>query len=290
MTHTTQAPSLLLGLIGAGIGGSLSPIMYEQEAEHHGLKCIYQRVDLDVLKLSEKNLPELLQAAQQMGFAGLNITYPCKQAVIPFLNELSDEARAIGAVNTVVFHNGRRTGHNTDHYGFYQNLIQNLPDASLEHVVQLGAGGAGAAVAHAVLQAGAHALSLFDIDHARAHALAQSLAILFPDADITAGRRLDSAMQQASGLINATPIGMLKHPGLPLSAELLESRHWVADIVYFPIETELLRLARQKGCQSVNGLGMVVHQAVRAFELFSGQHADARRMLAHLTEVLHSKP
>src|SRR5690606_12110535 len=137
--------------------------------------CIYQRIDLDTLGLSADDLPDLLQAAERFGFAGLNITHPCKQAVIPHLDELSDEARAVGAVNTVVLREGRRIGHNTDHYGFLQNLVHNLPDGPMGHVVQLGAGGAGSAVADAALVAGAQDLTLFDTVPGRAEALAAAL-------------------------------------------------------------------------------------------------------------------
>src|SRR5690606_6207217 len=145
----SEAPALLLGLIGEGIGQSLSPALYEEEAAQHGILCLYQRVDLDALRLTPAALPELLTAAERLGFTGLNITHPCKQAIIPYLDELSDEARAIGAVNTVVLRDGRRTGHNTDHYGFSRNMQQHLAGRALGRVVQLGAGGAGAAVADA---------------------------------------------------------------------------------------------------------------------------------------------
>ncbi|MFC4299038.1 MAG: shikimate dehydrogenase [Castellaniella sp.] len=282
-----ETPALLLGLIGEGIGESLSPTLYESEAAQRGILCIYQRIDLDELKLGPEHLPELLTAAERLGFAGLNITHPCKQAVIPYLHELSDEARAIGAVNTVVLRNGRRIGHNTDHYGFSQNMREHLGAREPGRVVQLGAGGAGVAVADALLRLGARSLTLFDQAPERAQALAHTLQTRFPQAQVAAGRNLADAMREADGLVNATPVGMRKHPGTPLPPELLEPRHWFSEIIYFPLETELLRIARQKGCHTVNGLGMVVHQAARAFELYTGGlPADARRMAAHVTEVL----
>lgn len=285
-----ETPALLLGLIGEGIGESLSPTLYESEAAHRGILCIYQRIDLDELKLGPDHLPELLTAAERLGFAGLNITHPCKQAVIPHLHELSDEARAIGAVNTVVLRNGRRIGHNTDHYGFSQNMREHLGARELGRVVQLGAGGAGVAVADALLRLGAHSLTLFDQVPERTATLAQTLQTRFPQAQVRAGHSLADAMREADGLVNATPVGMRKHPGTPLPPELLESRHWFSEIIYFPLETELLRIARQKGCHTVDGLGMVVHQAARAFELYTGGlPADARRMAAHVTETLNRR-
>src|SRR5262245_15355588 len=153
-TVTPRPATLLLGLIGAGIEASRSPAMHEAEAAAHGVRCIYQRIDLNGLGLGGEVLPDLLTAAERMGFAGLNITHPCKQAVMPLLTAISDHARAIGSVNTVVFDAGRRTGHNTDWCAFRRSCAEQLPDASFGRVVQLGAGGAGAATAYAVLDLG----------------------------------------------------------------------------------------------------------------------------------------
>jgi len=290
MRPENETPALLLGLIGEGIGESLSPTLYEHEAARHGLLCIYQRIDLDELGLGPANLPELLTAAERFGFAGLNVTHPCKQAVIPHLHELSDEARVIGAVNTVVLRNGRRIGHNTDHYGFSQNLRENLGGRAPGHVVQLGAGGAGAAVADAILRLGARSLTLFDQTAGRAEYLAQALRTRFPGIPVDVGGDPAQALRRADGLINATPVGMRKHPGTPIPGSLLEPRHWFAEIIYFPLETELLRIARQKGCRTVDGIGMVVHQAARAFELYTdGIPADAHRMTARVMRILERR-
>lgn len=287
MRPDSETPSLLLGLIGEGISESLSPTLYEHEAAHHGILCLYQRIDLDELGLSAAHLDELLVAAERFGFAGLNITHPCKQAVIPHLHALSDEARAIGAVNTVVLRDGRRIGHNTDHYGFSQNMRENLGEREVGHVVQMGAGGAGVAVADSILQLGARSLAVFDPVSERAEALARTLQARYPDAEVRAGGDLSQAMRVADGVINATPVGMRKHPGTPLPASLLESHHWYSELIYFPLETELLGIAREKGCHTIDGLGMVVHQAARAFELYTnGLPADAPRMAAHVADVL----
>ncbi len=235
-----SANSYLVGLIGAGISGSLSPAMHEEEGSKLGLHYVYRRIDLEALKLDISALPDLLIAAERMGYNGLNITYPCKQAVIPLLDELSDDARALGAVNTVLFKDGKRIGHNTDWSGFARAFQRGLPDVSLERVVQLGAGGAGAAVAHAALAMGAQTLTLFDVDPARAESLAAELRKRFADRTVTAGSILGETLAAANGLIHATPTGMAKLPGLPLPAELLHRDLWVADIVYFPIRTALL--------------------------------------------------
>jgi len=285
-SHANKPRSFLCGLIGKGIGGSLTPAMHEKEGRELGFNYVYRRIDLDALGLAVDALPELLLAAQRMGFDGLNVTYPCKQAVIPLLDELSDDARALGAVNTVLFRDGRRIGHNTDWSGFASAFRRGLPDVALESVVQLGAGGAGAAVAHAALQMGARALTLFDVDATRAQALADELQARFPAARVSAGGDLQATLAAATGLIHATPTGMAKLPGLPLPAEYLHARLWVADIVYFPIRTALLEAAEARGCRVLSGGGMAVYQAVDAFRLFTGREPDAERMYAHLQSML----
>lgn len=278
--------SFLVGLIGKGIGGSLSPAMHEQEARQLGLQYVYRRIDLDTLKLDVDALPDLLASAERMGFDGLNITYPCKQQILPLLDDLSDDARALGAVNTVLLKDGKRIGHNTDWSGFAHAFRRGLPDASLDSVVQLGAGGAGAAVAHAVLTLGACALTLFDVDVARARSLVDELQARFPAAIVEAGDSLEHAMARAHGLVHATPTGMAKLPGLPLPAELLHRELWVADIVYFPLRTALLQAAEAAGCRTLPGSGMAVYQAVDALRLFTGREPDAERMFAHLQTLL----
>jgi shikimate dehydrogenase len=277
--------SILLGLIGEGIAASLTPRLHEREAAANGLLCVYKIIDLAQLSLGPDNLPELLLAAERMGFAGLNITHPCKQRVIPLLDELSEDARALGAVNTVLLREGRRIGHNTDWFGFAENLQRFLPGAPLRRVVQIGAGGAGAAVAHAVMRAGAQQLSIVDVDPARAQGLAQSLSARFQPAEAVVATDLAAAIKTADGVINATPIGMHGHPGTPLPAEFLRPDLWVADIVYFPLETELLRAARIAGCRTLNGAGMTVFQAFEAFRLFTDIVPDASRMLEHFSEL-----
>jgi len=266
--------SFLCGLIGAGIQESRSPALHEREADAQGLRYLYQKIDLDELGVGVEALPELLTAAERMGFAGLNITYPCKQAILPLLHELSDEARALGAVNTVVLKRGRRIGHNTDSSGFAEAFRRGLPEVKRDRVVQLGAGGAGAAVAHAALQLDVRELTIFDIDSVKAAELAQKLGV-------KPGRDLRAAMAAADRLIHCTPTGMATMPGLPLPAELLRASHWVAEIVYFPLETELLRVARSKGCRTLDGGAMAVFQAAGAFRLFTGVEPDAERMLRH---------
>lgn len=278
-------PRILAGLIGAGIQASRTPTLHEQEGDAQGLRYLYRLIDLEPLHLDINALPDLLQAAEQMNFTGLNITYPCKQAILPLLDELSDEARGIGAVNTVVFKEGKRIGHNTDCLGFAEGFRRNLNDVARQRVVQMGAGGAGAAVAHALLAEGVERLSIFDVDASRARDLVDNLARRFGNGRAQVGNDLENAMAEADGLVNTTPMGMAKLPGTPVPAALLRAELWVAEIVYFPLETELLRNAHALGCRTLNGGNMAVFQAVKAFELFSGVVPDAHRMLAHFQSM-----
>ncbi|SDU62371.1 MULTISPECIES: shikimate dehydrogenase [Pseudomonas fluorescens group] len=276
---------ILAGLIGAGIQASRTPALHEHEGDAQGLRYLYQLIDLDQLRLDSTALPDLLQAAERMNYTGLNITFPCKQAIIPLLDELSAEARGIGAVNTVVLKDGKRIGHNTDCLGFAEGFRRGLPDAARERVVQMGAGGAGAAVAHALLSEGVRQLTIFDVDRERAESLANNLNQHFGTGRAQAGRDLPGALAQADGLVNTTPMGMAKLPGTPVPAQLLRKAMWVAEIVYFPLETELLRDARALGCRTLDGGNMAVFQAVKAFELFSDVVPDTQRMLEHFQSM-----
>lgn len=285
---SARPAKLLLGLIGSGIQRSLTPAMHEEEARQHGLRLHYQLIDLDLTGSGPAQLPTLLAAARIMGFAGLNVTYPCKQAVVPLLDGLSDEARAMGAVNTIVHRDGKLVGHNTDGWGWAWGLRRALPNADTRHVVLLGAGGAGCAIAHAALQLGVQRLEIVDTDRERAAQLAAAVNARFGGRAHASGDAA-AALHGATGLIHATPTGMDKMPGLPLPADLLHPGLWVSEVVYFPIETALLRAARERGCATADGGTMAAGQAVGAFELFTGLKPDAQRMEAHLRSMLGSR-
>ncbi len=271
--------SYLVGLVGTGIGPSLSPALHEREADRLGLRYLYRRLDLDDLGLPATAIGDVLAAARLAGFDGLNVTHPCKQLVLDHLDELDPQAAAVGAVNTVVLADGRATGHNTDASGFARAVAEGLPDAALGEVVLLGAGGAGAACAHALLSLGAGLLRIFDRDAPRATALADRLGprAVAVDSPDTAG---------ADGLVHATPTGMRAHPGLPLPADLLDPGLWVADVVYRPLNTALVAAARERGCRVLPGGRMAVHQAADAFRLFTGIEPDADRMLRDLDTLV----
>ncbi|MBQ0878530.1 shikimate dehydrogenase [Streptomyces sp. RT42] len=280
--------SYLVGLIGSGIGPSLSPALHQREADRQGLRYLYRLIDVDTLGVPPEAVGDLLRAARDLGFDGLNITHPCKQLVIEHLDALTPQAEALGAVNTVVFDDtGRATGHNTDVTGFAASFARGLPDAPLERIVQLGAGGAGAAVAHATLTLGAGQVTVVDALPERAAALAAQLNRHFETgrAACAAPDRLPALLAEADGIVHATPTGMAAHPGLPLPAALLHPGLWVAEVVYRPLETELLRTARALGCATLDGGGMAVFQAADAFRLFTGREPDAVRMLADIADL-----
>jgi shikimate dehydrogenase len=277
---------LRTGLIGAGILLSSSPAIHMDEAAALGLQCSYELFDLERLADGAAALPALLADCERRGFSGLNITYPCKQSVLPLLDELSPDAAALQSVNTVLFRDGRRIGHNTDWWGFAESFRRGLPGADMRGVALVGAGGAGAAVGYAALTLGAGQLRIFDSDSARANGLAARLATLFPDRQVRATDSIEAALADITGLIHATPTGMQKLPGMPLPAALLHASMWIAEVVYVPLVTELLQASRQRGCRTLDGSGMAVMQAARAFELFSGMAPDTERMLRHFTSKL----
>jgi shikimate dehydrogenase len=283
---TPEPRSLMLGLVGAGISASLSPAMHEEEGRHQGLSLAYHIVDLERLALGTGSLTDLLQWAIRLGYGGLNITHPAKQAIMPFLDELTEDAQALGAVNTVVIRNGHTTGHNTDWVGFVRGLDRQLPDVATDRLVLVGAGGAGSAVAYGLLKKGAGHLEVFDIDKQRATDLVERLSAVFGPGRLSVGTDLAAAVSKADGLVHATPTGMGAHPGLAFPEKLIQPSLWFADVVYFPLESELVSVARSRGCAVAHGGGMAVFQAVDAFELFTGVAPDAERMLRHFTSLV----
>ncbi|MBX3573972.1 MAG: shikimate dehydrogenase [Mesorhizobium sp.] len=278
----TQVPGRRLdvkvGLLGRGIQMSRTPAMHEREAARMGLTCSYVLIDFDALGLSDSDLPAAIEAAVSLGFHGVNVTYPFKQSVMPLLDEISVDATAIGAVNTVVF-GSRSTGHNTDCWGYAESFRTAMPGAPLGHVVLFGAGGAGSAVAYALIGLGARRLSIVDADLSRARSLAARLVGI--DTSVVSPQDIAAALGDADGVVNTTPVGMAKHPGTPFDTRLLRPSQWVSDVIYFPQETELLRAARAIGCRTLPGIGMAIGQAAGAFELFTGRTADMTAMAGH---------
>ncbi len=278
-------PVIRTGLIGREIQASRSPWLHEQEARALDLPLTYALIDFAVQGWGESDLPGVLEALAVAGFAGVNVTHPYKQAIIAHLDLLDASAARVGAVNTVQFAGGKRIGHNTDMLGFAESMRQGLGDVAMNRIVQLGAGGAGSATAHALLTLGARQIILIDSDRGRRAKLAAILRNDYGADRVVEGDDAEAALADADGLVNATPVGMDGHPGLPVPATLIGPRLWIADIVYFPLETELLALARSRGCRALDGSGMVVHQAAAAFDIFTGRTADRARMLSSFRDA-----
>jgi shikimate dehydrogenase len=271
-----------MGLLGQGIGPSLSPELHEREAARQGLRYTYKLVELSDAQLDPDRLRELLAHAVALGFDGLNATHPVKQVMATLVDDLAPEAAGIGAINTVVVDDGATHGHNTDITGFALAMREGLADVRRDRVVLVGAGGAGTAVAHALAGLGVDELSVVETDLDRAQRLAASLDGVRDLTAVTVETpdRLPELLAGAAGLVNATPMGMAAHPGSPVPPELLRPELWVADIVYRPLHTELVRTARALGCQVLTGAAMAVNQAAHAFELVTGRPADRAAMAA----------
>ncbi|MDE1178295.1 MAG: shikimate dehydrogenase [Edaphobacter sp.] len=274
----------IAGLIGHGIQGSSSPQIHEAEAQAHGLDLVYRIIDFEAPKRDVSFLEPLLESAESIGFSGLNVTHPYKEEAYKLMDDLSNAAREIGSINTIVLKDGKRYGDNTDWSGFSDNLTATLPGISLNRVALLGTGGAGLAVAYALLRLGAKEVRLFDARQETASALQQHLQSLFADRTIVVAADAASAVEGADGLVNATPIGMEGHPGMPIAPAYLRPGLWVADIVWFPRETELLKEARKIGCKVCGGAGMAVRQAAASFAQFFNLEPNVERMLRNLVD------
>jgi shikimate dehydrogenase len=288
VTATASHRSWLTGLIGHGVGPSLTPELHEREAERQGLRYVYKVIDQPDGAVDREHLARLLGAAVELGFDGLNVTHPVKQAMVPLVDQVAPEVASIGALNTVLIRDGRTVGHNTDVSGFQRSFRDALPDVDRRRVVLVGAGGAGTAVAHALRELGVQRLLVLDLDTERASRLARTLRDHPTEVELVQPTPdgLALAMADSAGLVNASPMGMAAHPGSPVPEELLRPDLWVADIVYRPLATELLDNARAAGCTVLSGAGMAVHQAADAFELITGRAADRASMLRDFDELV----
>jgi len=276
-----RRPSVLVGLVGEGVGPSLTPALHELEGARHGMSYVYRTIEISAREAGPDDMADLLGAARRLGFDGLNVTHPAKQTVLGALDELAPSAAAVGAANTVVFDGDRAVGHNTDVTGFGAAMDDELGGCARDRVVLLGAGGAGAAVARALADRDVADLVVVDVDAGRAAALASASG-----GRAAAPADLARELADADGLVNATPMGMAAHPGAAVDLDLLSPRLFVADIVYRPVDTALLVGARERGCRVMAGTGMAMHQAAEAFEIFTGEAADRRAMLADLKDLI----
>ncbi|WP_284423549.1 MULTISPECIES: shikimate dehydrogenase [unclassified Bradyrhizobium] len=268
-----EAPHVLTGLVGAPIRQSASPAMHEAAAAAAGLRGHYQLIE--VAGADRDRLVALLASVRDIGFAGVNVTFPYKEAVVALLDELAPEARAMAAVNTVVVRDGRLIGHNTDTTGFARAVAPLVEASRRGPVALLGAGGVGKAIAFALVRLGVDELRIVDADRAKA----ATLASLLPDTSrIVVADTVEAAVTGAVGLVNGTPVGMLPNRENPVPEHLLHSQLWVADAVYSPLWTPLLVAAKAKGAQVMSGRDLAIYQAADAFNLFTGHAASVEAM------------
>lgn len=280
----------MLGLAGDSITASFTPPLHEMMGQCIGMGVAYRPIDFAVLDVGADDLAEVLAWARRLGFTGLNITAPCKQSVIPLLDELSDRAQALQAVNTVRFTDQGTVGYNTDWCGFVHSFQRNLPGARSDDVVMMGAGGAGSAVAYGMLDAGVRQLTVFEVDQTRLDALVARMDALFGPGRAVAGTDLQAALAVADGVINATTFGMTGHQaGSCIPAEYLRPEMWAADCVYIPVDTPLMKDAAALGCRTLPGTGMAVEQAVEAFRIFTGVEPDVEAAYRSLDQLLAAK-
>ena len=254
----------LTGLIGAPIAHSASPAMHERAAAALGAHCHYQLIE--VAGADRDGLRALLDGVRLLGFAGVNITFPYKEAVVALLDELSPGAAALGAVNTIVVRDRRLIGHNTDETGFARAVADLVAASAGRPVAVIGAGGVGRAIAFALAGLGVGDIRLFDADRAKA----ESLAAAIGGQRATAADSVGQALRDAAGLVNATPVGMLPSRASAVPEALLHDGLWVADAVYWPLWTPLLMAARGRGARVMTGRELAIFQAADAFALFTG--------------------
>jgi shikimate dehydrogenase len=260
-----QSRKLLTGLIGAPIAHSASPAMHEQAAAARGLRGHYQLVE--VAGAGSAELAMMLEGVRRLGFAGVNVTFPYKEAVVGLLDELAPAAAAMGAVNTVVVKGGRLIGHNTDTTGFARAAAPLVAASGRGAVAVIGAGGVGKAIAFALAGLDVSGIRIFDTERERA----EKLVKLLPVHDgIAVADSVDEALEGAVGLVNGTPVGMLPSRATPVPPALLHEGLWVADAVYSPLMTPLLLAAQAKGARIMTGRDLAIYQAADAFELFTG--------------------
>lgn len=258
----------LSGVIGAPIAHSKSPRLHGHWLARYGISGHYIP-----MHVAPSDLSTALITLPKLGFVGANVTIPHKVSVLDHIDTLSLTAKAIGAANTLVFHrDGSISGDNTDAYGFMANLRQQAPNwkASDGPVLILGAGGAARAIVYAMLDSGAKEVWVSNRTGAKVQGLQQSFEEITP----VDWFEVEAAFGQAATVVNTTSLGMDGGPEFKLGTEALRAGTTVADIVYAPLETPLLRAAKARDCVTVEGLGMLLHQGVPGFERWFGLRPD----------------
>ena len=276
----------LLGLIGAPIAHSAAPAMHEAAGAATGIRVHYQLIEVPGADAATLRL--LAEGVRRLGFAGVNVTFPYKEAILPLLDAIDPDAAPIGAVNTVVVRDGKLIGHNTDTTGFARAIAEEIANPKAGPVVLVGAGGVGRAAGFALARLGVPELRILDQDAGKAAGLAHDLGAI-PGARAAHATDLAAALAGAAGVVNATPVGMLPNRGTPVPPALLRPDLWVADVVYYPLVTPLLTAARAIGARTVTGRALTIHQAADAFALFTGTRPPIAPLEAAFDAVIAAR-
>lgn len=274
-----------VGLLGHGIGPSLSPALHVREAAHLGLAYEYHAFDL--IDTPEARLDAELDRLESDGYAATNITHPFKREVLSHVDRLSEVVAEIGSANLVLFGPDGRVAHNTDCTGFRSGLEAFLGTRTRRRVLQVGAGGAGLATAHSLVAMGFGQVVIHDLAEDAAGAVVDRFSRRHPEVRLsTTDGDLDRWLPRVDGVVHVTPMGMAHHPGVAFAPEELSPGAWLAEVVYRPLETELLCRARACGLETLDGGLMAVGQAADSLRLITGLEPDRARMLAHFHELV----
>lgn len=267
--------SQIYGLIGYPVSHSLSPLMHNAAFSHLKINAEYK-----LFSLKEEEIPGFLKSLDEKNIFGLNVTFPYKERIIPFLSQVSEEARLIGAVNTIKISPKGLEGYNTDGAGFLKHLTLDLEFVPQgKNVSIIGAGGASRAISVYLCSEKVNEITIFDIDSLRLSALVCYLKEKFKEVNIKAVNSIEGIdLENYHLLINATPIGMKEGDDCLLDQRLIHKNLLVYDLVYNPKETKLLKLAKDKGARVSNGLGMLLYQGITAFEIWMGIKAPKEEM------------
>lgn len=266
-------------VLGHPIGHTLSPVMHNASFEALGLDAIYLAFDVH-----PDRLMPVLDAMRAMGFRGVNLTIPLKEVAFRGLPQLDPSAQLLGSVNTVQFTTLGLVGHNTDGYGFRKAVEEAFGrGVAGDSVHVLGTGGAGRAVALTAAAAGAKSITLADLDAARTRAVADDIARRFPKVAVST----DGDPRAADLVVQCTPVGM--KPGEPslLAPDRFRKGQRAFDLIYMYPETPFMKAARAGGAETANGLGMLLHQGARAFEIWTGTPPRTDRMRAALERAVY---
>lgn len=274
----------IYGVIGDPIAHSISPAIQNDAFTHQELDCIYHP-----FHITPENLSDAVKGMKAIGIAGFNITIPHKTAIIPYLDEVDELAATIGAVNTVSYQDGKYIGYNTDAMGFYKALSDQISNLTEKKILVIGAGGAARAIYFTLLSHGAISVDITNRTLEKAEALIADCPFEKQSAALTL-LQAEEKLADYDVIIQTTSAGMSPHlDAMPFSIRNLSEGSFVSDIIYNPLETKLLKEAKQKGADVQNGLDMLVYQAALAFQIWTGITPDTTRMKNIMRTTLGGK-